>query len=232
MKRCRRVWVVGCVAGLVSMAAAEQMLPTPAVAAESPATSDYEQVIAGRADKILATIDGMTADARGRVRGALLDFSRSLNAWHDAHGARRKELRSLADDASKAELATLDGQLATIRHGFVERLSADLTAEQVAAVKDGLTYNVLHFTERAYQEMIETLTDEQKAKIHEWLVEARDLAIGEGSSEAKHAVFGKFKGRINNYLSQQGYDLKQEERGWQSRRKAAAEIGTTTRESK
>jgi hypothetical protein len=80
--------------------------------------------------------------------------------------------------------------------------------------------------------MIETLSDEQKAKIHEWLVEARELAIGEGSSESKHAVFGKFKGRINNFLSQQGYDLKQEERGWQARRKAAADAGDTIKESK
>ena len=40
-------------------------------------------------------------------------------------------------------------------------------------------------------------------------------------------MFGKYKGRINNYLSQQGYDLKQEERSWQERRKAAAAKATS-----
>jgi ElaB/YqjD/DUF883 family membrane-anchored ribosome-binding protein len=229
--RRRRGWrTVLCVAVVVSGSPPPLFQESGCFAAE--VASDYEQVIAGRADKILATLDGVKPDARSRVRDVLLDFSRSLSAWHDAHGARRKELRSQADDASKADLAALDDQLAALRLRFVERLSADLTPEQVAAVKDGLTYNVLHVTERAYHEMIETLSDEQKAKIHEWLVEARELAIGEGSSESKHAVFGKFKGRINNFLSQQGYDLKQEERGWQARRKAAADAGDTIKESK
>jgi hypothetical protein len=50
-----------------------------------------------------------------------------------------------------------------------------------------------------------------------WLVEARELAMDEGSSDAKHAVFGKYKGRINNYLSAAGYDMKKEGEEWQKR---------------
>ncbi len=201
-------------------------------AAEPAATSDYEQVIAGRAGKILATLDGLSPEAHGRVRETLLAFSRSISVWHEAHGPRRRELKASREESGKAELATLEDDLAAIRRQFVDRLSTDLPPEQVERVKDGLTYNVLHVTERAYHEMIERLTPEQKAMIHDHLVEARDLAISEGSSEAKHAVFGKFKGRINNELSRQGYDLKQEERGWQARRKAAAEASTSTKEPK
>lgn len=203
---------------------------TTAGVAIAQGSSDYEQVIAGRADKIIATLGDVGDEARGRVREALLEFYRSTTAWHETNGARRKELKSQQDDTAKAELAKLEEDLGAVRARFVEGLSADLSSEQVAKVKDGLTYNVLHVTEKAYGEMIERLTDEQKQKIHEWLVEARDLAISEGSSEAKHGVFGKFKGRINNYLSQQGYDLKAEEKGWQARRTAAA-AGNTTKES-
>ena len=207
------------------------VLGTFGEAAETAAPSDYEQVIAGRAEKIVSTLEQAGAESRGRVREALLDFYRSTQAWHEAHGPRRKELRSAQDDASKEELAALERELATIRDDFSNRLANDLSPAEVEKVKDGLTYGVLHVTERAYREMIVRLTDEQKAKIHDWLVEARDLAISEGSSEAKHGVFGKYKGRINNFLSQQGYDLKQEERDWQLRRKAAA-AGTTTEETK
>ena len=39
----------------------------------------------------------------------------------------------------------------------------------------------------------------------------------------KTMPFGKYKGRINNYLSAQGYDLKKEGIEWQKRIKAAAE---------
>lgn len=211
-------------AGVVRTAACgvAMVLAGVAVAAETAAPRDYEQVISGRAEKIVSTLDRLDDDVRGRVRAALLDFYRGTHAWHEAHGPRRKELRAAQDDASKRELAALEGELAEIRDTFVSRLSSDLSPAEVEQVKDGLTYGVLHVTERAYHEMIERLTDDEKARIRAWLVEARDLAIAEGSSEAKHAVFGKYKGRINNYLSQQGYDLKQEERGWQERRKAAA----------
>jgi hypothetical protein len=65
--------------------------------------------------------------------------------------------------------------------------------------------------------MIPALTPEQKGKICDWLKEARELAMDEGSSEDKHRVFGKFKGRINNYLSAEGYDMKKEEKAWQQR---------------
>jgi hypothetical protein len=205
---------------------------TSGTAADKPPANDYEQVIAGRAEKIVATLDHATDESRERVRESLLHLYRATNAWHEAHGPRRKELKSSQEEAAKAELAALEDELAAIRGDFLERLAADLPPEQVEKVKDGLTYNVLHVTERAYHEMIETLTAEQEATIHDWLVEARDLAISEGSSEAKHGVFGKYKGRINNYLSQQGYDLKQEESGWQARRKAAAEASSTTKESK
>jgi hypothetical protein len=55
------------------------------------------------------------------------------------------------------------------------------------------------------------LKEDQKAQIHAWLVEARELAMDQGTSREKHAVFGKYKGRINNYLSKAGYDLKKGE---------------------
>ena len=75
-----------------------------------------------------------------------------------------------------------------------------------------MTYRVMPVTYTAYQDMILTLTTEQKEKIYNWLKEARELAMDEGSSEDKHKVFGKFKGRINNYLSAEGYDMKKEEK--------------------
>jgi len=56
--------------------------------------------------------------------------------------------------------------------------------------------------------MIPQLSDEQKKKIFDWLVEAREYAMDAESSEKKHAWFGKYKGRINNYLSAEGIDMK------------------------
>jgi hypothetical protein len=76
---------------------------------------------------------------------------------------------------------------------------------------------VLNVTNAAYLDMILSLTDVQKQTIYNWLKEAREKAMDEGSSDDKHKVFGKYKGRINNYLSAEGYDMKAEEKTWQQR---------------
>jgi hypothetical protein len=68
--------------------------------------------------------------------------------------------------------------------------------------------------------MLPDLTDQQKAQILAWLVEAREKAMDAGSSREKHAWFGKYKGKINNYLSAAGYDLKKADRDLAERRKA------------
>lgn len=62
--------------------------------------------------------------------------------------------------------------------------------------------------------MIPTLKEEEKVQILAWLKEAREFAIDTENSKKKHKAFGKYKGRINNYLSKRGYNLtkKREER--------------------
>ena len=84
-----------------------------------------------------------------------------------------------------------------------------------------MTYGVVPITFDGYQQMLPELTDEQRHEIHAQLLEAREYAMDAGSSDAKHAVFGKYKGRINNYLSRAGIDLKQAEKEWAARRQAA-----------
>jgi hypothetical protein len=71
-----------------------------------------------------------------------------------------------------------------------------------------MTYGVVQVTFNAYTKMYPDLTDAEKKQIMAWLIEAREISMDQGSSEEKHAVFGKYKGRINNYLSKQGYDAK------------------------
>ena len=51
--------------------------------------------------------------------------------------------------------------------------------------------------------------------------EAREFAIDASDSKSKHAWFGKYKGRINNWLTARGYDLKSERDGWNQRIEAA-----------
>jgi hypothetical protein len=190
------------------------------------AAAKYTQVITERSNKIVAAL-GITDSVKyKRVLNVIVDQYRSINDIHNDRNAKAKQIKEQAGDnkaAANKQTQELDTavqvQLNKLHINYVSKLSADLNASQVEKVKDLMTYNILTVTYKAYVDEIPTLTDAQKAQIKTWLIEARELAIDAESSEKKHAVFGKYKGRINNYLSAQGYDMKKEGEDWQKRLK-------------
>ena len=113
-----------------------------------------------------------------------------------------------------------DAALYRCHFEFPADLSLYLTPAQITAVKDGMTFGVVKVTYDSHLDMIPTLTDEEKAQIMAWLIEARELAMDAETSNKKHEVFGKYKGRINNYLTKRGYDLKKEREAWYERVRA------------
>lgn len=192
---------------------------------EDPA---YTRVINERADKIVGRLGVDDPVKAERIRDLIADQYRHLSAIHDALDDKVAEAKKSPGSESAAakawvkvaqDQASLD--LFGLHRQFVSRLAAELTPEQVDGVKDGMTYGVLQITYKAYQDMLPDLTDEQKTVILANLIEAREYAMDAGSSKEKHGWFGKYKGRINNYLSAAGYDLKQAEKDWAARRKAA-----------
>lgn len=159
----------------------------------------YTKAITQRAAKIITPLQISDSAKASQVQAIIVQQYRDLNAIHEAGGTSTEE------------------QVKQVHNTYISKLSALLSQQQVDQVKDGMTYGVLQVTYKAYQDMIPTLTDSQKNKIYAWLLEAREQAMDQGSSEEKHKVFGKYKGRINNYLSTEGYDLKKEEKDWQER---------------
>jgi hypothetical protein len=83
---------------------------------------------------------------------------------------------------------------------------------KIDRVKDGMTYGLVQHIYLAYLSLLPGLTELQKAKILTWLEEARDSAMDGGSSEEKQSCFRKYRGKINNYLPAEGYDLKEAEK--------------------
>jgi hypothetical protein len=192
----------------------------------------YTKTITQRADKIVAPLGIPDSFKAIQVRNIIANQYRNLNKIHTKRdnkiriaknelskdkAALNKEVKELEEKAMK-DLKKLHGK-------YLSKLSKKLTAEQVDKVKDGMTYNVLHVTYNGYNNMILNLTEEQKKQIMAWLIEAREQAMDAESSDKKHAWFGKYKGRINNYLSAAGYDLKKEGEDWQKRIKAAKVAG-------
>lgn len=166
----------------------------------------YLRVIKERATKIVNGLGLKDSAIALRVRDVVARQYYDLNAIYTERDAHQ-----LTGEEVDKKVAELHGQ-------YLARLAKDLDPQQVDGVKDGMTYNVLHVTYRAYEEMLPDLTEEQKARILSDLTEAREHAMDAESSKKKHAWFGKYKGRINNYLSAAGIDMKKAEQDWAKRR--------------
>ncbi|MFF5382942.1 DUF3826 domain-containing protein [Pedobacter suwonensis] len=204
-----------------------------AVFAQDKALADqaaYTKTITERAAKIVNTLGISDSKKAEKVTNIIRDQYSNLNDIYTARdlGAKdikekNKENKVLRDSALAKQNRAVEASLAKLHKKYISKLNAQLSNEQIEGVKNGMTYGVLPLTYKAYQEEILTLTDEQKKQILVWLTEARERAMDAESSDKKHAWFGKYKGRINNYLSAAGYDLKKEGIEWEKRRKAKAD---------
>jgi Spy/CpxP family protein refolding chaperone len=212
-------------AATVTTAAAQATQPTETKEAA------YRRTVTERAAKIVTKLDGgLDAKKSEKVRDVIADQYVQLNDVHEKQKAQLAVLKTTTqDDASKAAAKTkveaeTTASLDKLHVQYLKKLSKYLTAAQVDQVKDGMTYGVLPITVKAYDDMLPNLTAEQKTQILTWLTEAREKAMDAGSSEQKHAWFGKYKGKINNYLSAAGINMNQAGKDWQARiaeRKAA-----------
>ena len=169
---------------------------------------DYLKTLTDRSDKIVSVLGIEEPMCRHRVQNLIINQYYELSKIHDARDARLKE----ADEAKQESIRKeADASLYKLHAAYLAKLEVELTHEQVDMVKDGMTYGILKHTYQGYLSLLDDLTEEQKRFILANLLEARELAMDAGSSEEKHAWFGKYKGRINNYLSKEGYDLKKAE---------------------
>ncbi len=188
----------------------------------------YTKAITERADKIVQKLEVKKEKKALKVRDIIANQYRNLN---DIHEQKKNSILALKSNTSfnkeqlTAEIQKVEQKTEAdqniLHEKYIKSLSKQLSDTQVEAVKDGMTYNVLPNTYKAYQEMLPDLTKEQKKQILDYLTEAREHAMDAESSDKKHAWFGKYKGKINNYLSAQGVDMKKAGQEWEKKIKAA-----------
>ena len=186
----------------------------------------YVESIVNRSQKIVDKL-GLT-DAKVAEDGCNVIANRyfELNDIYEIRDAKVKTVKEsgLTGDAKNAALKAAenekDAALYRSHFAFPASLSLFLNEEQIEAVKDGMTYGVVKVTYEATLDMIPSLKEEEKVQIYAWLVEAREFAMDAENSNKKHAAFGKYKGRINNYLAKRGYNLTKEREEWAKRVKA------------
>jgi hypothetical protein len=199
-------------------------LAAPAADDASPAAVDaeaqYTKDLNKRGDDTVAALNLDDAAKAERVKQVVIAQYRALRTQHDARDAKLKEIPKDDKEQIAKVKADTDAAIKPLHDDFVAKLNAELTPEQVEIVKDRMTMGKVKNDYNAFVDMLPQLTDAQKTHILAQLKEAREIAMDKGSAKEKHDVFGKYRGRINNYLAKEGYDLKQASKDWAERRKA------------
>lgn len=186
----------------------------------------YVESIVNRSQKIVDKLGLTDAKVAEDVCNVITNRYFELNDIYEIRDAKVKTVKEsgLTGDAKNAALKAAenekDAALYRSHFAFPASLSLFLNEEQIEAVKDGMTYGVVKVTYEATLDMIPSLKEEEKVQIYAWLVEAREFAMDAENSNKKHAAFGKYKGRINNYLAKRGYNLTKEREEWAKRVKA------------
>jgi len=186
--------------------------------------SEYVNSILGRAKKVTDALN-ITGTAKGeQVKNIVANRYFKLNDIYAERDSLKKAASTLTGEqkrqAQEAAESQKDQKLYRSHFGFIADLSMFLSDAEIETVKDVMTYNVVKVTYEAQCDMIPTLKEEEKVQILAWLKEAREYAIDAESSKKKHETFGRYKGRINNYLSKCGYNLQKEREAWAERVKA------------
>ncbi len=194
------------------------------LSAQQYATPEYIKVTNERAAKIVDKLALGNKEKEAAVTNIIAQQFRDLSKIQDTRDAEikkvkdnaalSKEKQNTAIDKLKADA---DKSIDKLHKAYLKKLGKQLNEAKITEVKDGMTYGVLPITVAGYNDMLPNLTEAQKKYIYDALVEAREHAMDGGSSKEKHAWFGKYKGRINNYLSKQGYDLNKESADWHKR---------------
>ena len=186
----------------------------------------YVESIVNRSQKIVDKLGLTDVKAAEDVCNIIANRYFELNDIYEIRDAKVKNVKESGltgdakNEALKAAENEKDAALYRSHFAFPASLSLFLNEEQIEAVKDGMTYGVVKVTYEATLDMIPSLKEEEKVQIYAWLVEAREFAMDAENSNKKHAAFGKYKGRINNYLAKRGYNLTKEREEWAKRVKA------------
>ena len=186
----------------------------------------YVESIVNRSQKIVDKLGLTDAKVAEDVCNVIANRYFELNDIYEIRDAKVKAVKESGltgdakNEALKAAENEKDAALYRSHFAFPASLSLFLNEEQIEAVKDGMTYGVVKVTYEATLDMIPSLKEEGKVQIYAWLVEAREFAMDAEDSNKKHAAFGKYKGRINNYLAKRGYNLTKEREEWAKRVKA------------
>lgn len=177
-------------------------------------TEPYGDVARGRAEKIVAELSIQDESKNNKVKQLIAQQYIDLNR---IHLRRDEKLKTNKHQAAKIKQSA-EKEITRLHAAYLKKLAKELDEAQIAEIKNGMTYHTVPLTYANYLLMLPYLSKEDKDKIWMFLIQGRERAMDGGTSKEKHTWFNNYKGKIANYLSEKGYQLKYEGEEWAKRR--------------
>lgn len=187
------------------------LLPTFASAAVDEATQKRAD---GKATRLLGSLKLEDTAKADRAKGLLTGWYLTLWAWHQENDPQLKELWTqwnqaravVPKDEFPAEVIAhrIDDVYASLKpayHAFIEKLSAELTPDQIDALKETWSRSPgKKRTYNAYLEIVPDLNDEQKKVILDRMDRAREDAMLTDSDKEIVAIYKRHKVKVEAYV--------------------------------
>ncbi len=205
------------VGGLLMQLPAADAADPPAPAAAAPAGAIDEPTrkkIEQKATRIVESLKLDDADKAAKVKAIAGEWLGMMLTWHKEHDAElgrlwgewNKARAVVPKDEFPAEVIAhrIDDVYASLKpayEDYVKRLSAELTPEQVDAIKENWSRSPgMTRTYSAYLEIVPDLTEKDKEVIKGRMLMAREAAMLTDSDKEIVAIYKRHKVKVEQYV--------------------------------
>jgi cephalosporin-C deacetylase-like acetyl esterase len=190
----------------------------PALRAGQPAPVPIDAAVQKRAeakaDRLLGPLQIEDAAKAARARAMLAGWFKTVWTWHESHDAELGDLWKqwnaaravVPKDEFPGEVIAyrIDDVYDSLRpayRAFIDRLGAELTAEQIDALKEAWSRSPgMTRTYKAYLEIAPDLNDEQKKVIYDRMLLAREDAMLTDADKEIVTIYKRHKVKVEAYI--------------------------------
>lgn len=177
-------------------------------------TKPFAEIAAARAAKISEALKLNDSRKAAKVKSLIAQQYIALDRLQTTSAQQLKADKPVTEAIKRGN----ELEMNKLHKSYLKALGKELDSVQIDEVKNGMTYHTVPITYANYLLMLPYLSQADKNQILQYLTEGREKAMDAGTAKAKHAWFNNYKGKIANYLSSKGYQLKNEGEDWAKRR--------------
>lgn len=214
MKQIRPLILISSLALVCSLVGPLRAVESDAVHNVSALDAATQKHVDSKVAHLLGAIKIDDADKAGRVRGLVGGWIVTIWNWHKVNDPKLKELWSkwnqaravVPKDEFPAEVIAhqIDDVYASLKPAyqtFITQLSAELSPEQVDAIKETWSRSPgMMRTYKAYLEIVPDLNDEQKKVILDRMKLAREDAMLTDADREIVSIFKRHKVKVEAYI--------------------------------